>query len=104
MYACFNYFRSVKKISADVAEEIYVTTSPRSKLRRFCADMIAAEGPLSDDFFCPLEIENWRTLIKKGSDLVLDRVETGSFKEVSSDKPYYYYSHAKYIDIWEKLS
>jgi hypothetical protein len=43
--------------------------------------MIAAEGPLSDEFFCPLEIENWRTLIKKGGDLVLDRVETGVFQK-----------------------
>jgi len=94
MYAFFSYFYVV---------EIYKTTSPGSKLRKFCADLITAKRAFSGEFSRPLESKKWRTLIKKGDVRVLDQVETGSIKDVSHNNPYYYCSHAKYIDKLEKV-
>jgi hypothetical protein len=76
----FSYI-SVENLSSDIAEEIYEITSPGSKLRKFCADVIAVEGPfLYVHDFSFIEIENRKTLIKKGGDLALDQAEPVGFK------------------------
>jgi hypothetical protein len=98
MRALFSYI-SVENLSSDIAEEIYEITSPGSKLRKFCADVIAAEGPfLYVHDFSFIEIENRKTLIKKGGDLALDQAEPVGFKRVSINKPYHHSNHARYID------
>jgi hypothetical protein len=99
IHALFSYFNT-EPMTRGIAEEIYELAPPGSKLRKFCADVITADGPLSSTYRYYAHVENWKILIK-GGDLVLDQAEQGLFRDVSRSKPYHPSSQAKYIDVFE---
>ena len=84
---------------AEDYQMMFARTSPESKLRQFCRDMILAEGPLADDLSDERRA-GWEELVKQGGELVVEVALRGSFfQELKYENaPYYWKFHHRYLE------
>ncbi|TVY87224.1 hypothetical protein LAWI1_G007185 [Lachnellula willkommii] len=89
---------------AVIAEYVYDNTTSGSKLRSFIKDLILNEGPLSKEagVASVADRENWRALIRRGGDLLVDISLEGSFDKCfdigDNIMAWHWRNHHKYLE------
>ncbi|TVY56778.1 hypothetical protein LSUE1_G009942 [Lachnellula suecica] len=94
-----------ERIEASEYKQMFIATSPDSKLRQLFRNTILQEGPLgvdndySDDF-----MEAWKDLMKQGGELVVDIALRGSLFTIGTCTEHRWKSHNKYLEPIEAFT